>query len=201
MLGTSVRAHDWRTVRLFNRPRSHATVTATLGVLVPRARPFRLALAAVALLALPACGFRGLSFVQDERVDITRPDDRDEVVLPLRVTWTVEDFAVGPGRGSFGVLVDRTPPRPGKDLGWIFRGDPACKGTSASLCAKPEFLAQRNVFRTTARSLTIAQVARLAGSQTGRQFHEVTVVLLDEAGRRVGEGSWSAQFEVKENNK
>ena len=175
-------------------------MTATLGVLVLSARPLRLSLAIVALLALPACGFRGLSFVQDERVDITHPGDRDEVALPLRVTWTVEDFTVGPGKGSFGVLVDRTPPQPGKTLGWIFRGDAACKGTSAPLCAKRDFLAQRNVFRTTARSFTITQVARLAGSQSGRQFHEVTVVLLDEAGKRVGEGAWSAQFEVKDEN-
>jgi hypothetical protein len=173
-------------------------VTTRLDVLVPRARTFRLALVAVALLALPACGFRGLSFVQDERVDITQPGDRDEVDLPLRVAWTVEDFPVGPGKGSFGVLVDRTPPRPGRTLSWLFRGDAACKGTSASLCAEPDFLSQRNVFQTTARSHTIAQVSRLAGSQSGRQFHEVTIVLLDESGRRVGEGAWSAQFEVKD---
>ena len=193
-----MRAHDWRTVRLFNRPRSHGAVTARLGVLVPRSS--RLVLVAVALLVLPACGFSGLAFVQDERVDIVRPEDRDEVRLPLRVTWTVEDFAVGPGKGSFGVLVDRTPPRPGKTLSWLFRGDAACKGSSASLCAQPAFLAQRNVFQTTARSHTIEQVARLAGTQAGRQFHEVTIVLLDEAGRRVGEGAWSAQFEVRDEN-
>jgi hypothetical protein len=98
------------------------------------------------------------------------------------------------------VLVDRTPPRPGKTLSWLFRGDAACKGTSAPLCSKPEFLAQRNVFQTTARSHTIAQVNRLAGTQAGRQFHEVTIVLLDESGRRVGEGAWSAQFEVRDAN-
>ena len=173
-------------------------MTARLGVLVSRARFLRLTLVAVALLALPGCGLRGLSFVQDERVDIVRPGDRDEVTLPLRVAWTVEDFPVGPGKGSFGVLVDRTPQRPGETLSWIFRGDSACKGTSAPVCARPEFLAQRNVFQTTARTHTIAQVARLSGSQSGRQFHEVTVVLLDEAGKRVGEGAWSAQFEVRD---
>ena len=195
-----MRAHDSRTVRLFNRPRSHDAVTARLDALVPRVRPICLALVALALLALPACGVNGLSFVQDDRVEIIRPDDRAEVDLPLRVAWTVEDFPVGPGKGSFGVLVDRAPQRPGETLGWIFRGDVACKGTSAPLCSRPQFLAQRNVFRTTARSVTIEQVARLVGNQAGRQFHEVTVVLLDEAGRRVGEGAWSAQFEVRDDS-
>jgi hypothetical protein len=145
---------------------------------------------------LPACGFHGLSFVQDDRVDIVHPGDRDEVALPLRVRWTSTDFPTGPGKGSFGVLVDRTPQRPGKPLSWIFRGDDACKGSSAALCAQPQYLAQHNVFQTTDRAFTIDQVARLSGSQSGRQFHEVTIVLLDAAGRRVGEGAWSAQFEV-----
>jgi hypothetical protein len=153
----------------------------------------------VGLLAvLPACGVHGLSFVQDDRVDIVRPDDRSEVALPVRVGWTVQDFAVGPGKGSFGVFVDRTPQRPGKTLAWLFRGDSSCKGTSARLCTTPQFLAQRNVFRTANRSFTVEQVSRLSGTQAGRQFHEVTVVLLDEAGRRSGEGAWSVQFEVKD---
>jgi len=146
---------------------------------------------------LPACGFHGLSFVQDERVDIVRPHDRGKVSLPVRVRWTSKDFPVGAGKGSFGVLVDRTPQRPGKTLSWIFRGDDACKGSSAALCAQPQFLAQRNVFQTTDKAFTIDQVARLTGSESGRQFHEVTIVLLDAAGRRVGEGAWSAQFEVE----
>jgi hypothetical protein len=147
--------------------------------------------------ALPACGVSGLSFVQDDRIDIVSPDDRSEVRLPVRVSWTVQDFVVGAGKGSFGVFVDRTPQRQGKTLAWLFRGDDACRGTGASLCATEEFLAQRNVYRTTARSFTIDQVPRLAGVQSGRQFHEVTVVLLDGAGRRSGEGAWSVQFEVE----
>jgi hypothetical protein len=162
---------------------------------VPRAR---LALLTAVLAVLPACGLHGLSFVQDERVDIVRPHDRAKVTLPIRVEWTARNFAVGPGRGSFAVFVDRTPQRAGKTLSWTFRGDDACKGTSAKLCSTPQFLNQRNVFQTTRSSFTVAQVSRLSGAQSGRQFHEVTIVLLDEAGRRSGEGAWSVQFEVDE---
>jgi hypothetical protein len=137
-----------------------------------------------------------LSFVQDQRVDIVAPVDRAKLDLPVRVSWTARDFAVGPGAGSFGVFVDRPPQRPGMTLAWIFRGDSGCKGAGAERCGAPEYLGQRNVFRTTDRSFTVKQVQRLSGNQSGRQFHEVTVVLLDTAGRRVGEGAWSVQFEV-----
>lgn len=157
----------------------------------------RIALLAVLIAVFPACGVSGLSFVQDERVDIVRPEDRAEVRLPLRLDWTVEDFAVGPGEGSFGVFVDRAPQPSGKTLGWLFRGDPSCKGTDNRLCSTTAFLAQRNVFRTTRTDFTIEQVNRLSGSQTGRQMHEATIVLLDEGGERVGEGAWSVQFEVE----
>jgi hypothetical protein len=180
---------------LWRAPTTPARRRATLVPLSTRAPILALVVGLVALL--PACGLSGLSFVQDDRVDIVTPDDRAKVDLPVRVSWTVEDFATGSGKGSFGVFVDRTPQRQGETLAWIFRGDDACKGTSAKLCAAPRYLAQRNVFQTTSRSFTIEQVARLSGAQSGRQFHEVTVVLLDAAGRRSGEGSWSVQFEVE----
>jgi hypothetical protein len=163
----------------------------------PRRRLFCLALAAVALAALPACGVRGLSFKADDRVDIIRPRDRDEVRLPLTVEWTVHDFAVGAGKGSFGVLLDQAPPRPGKTLAWLFRGDRSCKGASGkALCQTPEFLERRKAYQTTDTSFTIDLVPRLSGNDRRRQFHEFTVVLLDRAGARIGEGAWSVQFQV-----
>jgi hypothetical protein len=156
-------------------------------------------LAAIALLALlSACGVNGLSFVADERVDITRPGDRDEIRLPVTVEWTVKDFAVGAGEGSFGVFLDREPQRPGKTLAWLFRGEDTCRGASGNeLCATADFLASRRVFETTETSLTFEQVPQLSGNERRRQFHEVTVVLLDDDGRRVGEGAWSVQFELR----
>jgi hypothetical protein len=173
---------------------------AILGYLVACARSARLILVAAALLALSGCGVSGLSFAQDKRLDILRPNDRSKVSLPLRVEWTVRDFAVGPGEGAFGVFVDRSPQPSGKALGWIFRGDRSCKGTGAALCSRPEFLAQHNVFSTTDRSFTVEQVSRLVGNETNRN-HEVTLVLLNAAGVRVGEGAWSVQFKVKGDKK
>lgn len=150
----------------------------------------------LAFAALPACGVHGLSFVQDERVDIVAPRDRHEATLPVTVDWTVKDFPVGAGQGSFGVFVDRAPQPSGKTLAWLFRGDAGCRGSSKPLCAKRDFLAQRNVFSTTRTAFTVENVNRQPDNGRRRQFHEVTVVLLDHAGRRVGEGAWSVQFEV-----
>jgi hypothetical protein len=158
-----------------------------------------LALVVAVLAALPACGVSGLSFVQDERVDIPAPKDRSEVRVPVTVRWDVKNFAVGTGKGSFGVFIDRAPQRPGKTQAWIFRGNDSCRGTSfKTLCGTDDFLAQRYVFHTTANHFTVDQVPRLIGSQAGRQLHEVTIVLLDAKGERIGEGAWSVQFEVKE---
>jgi hypothetical protein len=166
------------------------------GRLVACARP-HLALAALILAAFPACGVDGLSFKQDERVDIVRPGDRSKVHVPFTVDWTVKDFAIGPDRGSFGVFLDREPTRSGHTLAWAFRGDDACKGRGKRLCESPDYLAQRRVFQTTDTKFVIEQVPKLTGNERKRQFHEVTVILLDESGRRVGEGAWSVEVEVK----
>ena len=151
----------------------------------------------VAVIATGACGVNGLSFKTDDRVDIVRPDDRAKVTLPATVSWTVKDFAVGPGRGAFGVFLDRSPQRSGKRLAWLFRGDKSCKGPDGkALCETADFLAQRGVYQTDATHFTVEQVQKLAGNERSRQFHELTVILLDRDGNRVGEGAWSVQFEV-----
>ena len=136
--------------------------------------------------------------MQDRRVDIVRPRDRDEARLPVRVEWSVKDFATGAGRGAFGVFLDRAPQPSGKTQAWLFRGDDACKGSGKSVCATPEFLAQRNVYRTTSNRFTVTNVARVPDNEGRREFHEVTIVLLDREGRRVGEGAWSVQFQLEE---
>ena len=150
--------------------------------------------ACLLLLCLTAtgCGVHGLSFVHDRRVDITTPRARSKVTLPVDVAWTVKHF-----RGSFGVLVDQAPPRSGETLPWLFRGNDTCRGaTGRRLCATPNFLADRNVFTTNRTRFTVARVNRFTGNDRRRQFHEVTIVLLDPQGRRVGEGAWHVEFEV-----
>lgn len=163
----------------------------------PRRHPVYLAFLAVAVAALSACGVHGLSFKADNRLEIVRPKDRDEVQLPLTIEWQLKGDSVGPGRGSFGLVLDQAPPRTGETLAWLFRGDRSCRGdTGKAYCQTPEFLATRRVYDTTKPRFTIDILPQLSGNDRRRQFHEFTIVLLDAHGRRVGEGAWSVQFQV-----
>ena len=174
-------------------------------ILTPLADPLHLrrrVLVAVLSVAFvgPACGVNGLAFKEDTRVEIVSPRDRAEVRLPLTVRWRARSFEAGPGKGSFGLLLDQAPPRPGKTLAWLYRGDASCRGdTGKALCQTPEFLASRRAYSTTEPEFTVNLVPRLTGNERRRQFHEFTIVLLDDAGRRSGEGAWSVQFQVPRN--
>ncbi len=154
-----------------------------------------MALRTMALLAvaLPAgCGFEGLDFVVDDRVQITSLDDRDETDLPIELTWTFD----GPFEGdeaAFAVIVDRTPPPPGRDLDSLLDDDPACDGPQGC----PDGYLERNrVYVTTDTTILLDNVAEGTAAQEARGFHEVTIVLVDDEGRRVGELAESVRFRL-----
>lgn len=151
---------------------------------------------------LPSCGFQGLTFRQDERLEITRPDDRAKVTLPVAVTWRVRDFDVtgrdGERRsdaGYFGVYVDRAPQPPGRTQAWLVKDDPNCRGSIR--CATRDYLAQLSVFTTTRQRFTISRVsAPTSNAPRRREFHDATIVLLNGRGERIGESAFTVQFEV-----
>jgi hypothetical protein len=152
------------------------------------------------LLTSAACGTSGLNFVTDERLEFTAPDDREEVSLPVDVTWTVSDFEItgrdGDARtdaGYFGVYLDRAPQPPGKTQEWLVRDDPGCRPP----CADEAYLAQRNVFSTTEMSFRVDQLEIPSGDAAKRRDrHEATIVLLNGRGERIGESAFVRQFEV-----
>jgi hypothetical protein len=142
------------------------------------------------LLVLPACSrLDGLAFREDTRVDVVTPRDRAKVTLPVTVRWASK--ATVP---RYGVFVDRSPMPPGKRLDWFARNDEACQGTAG--CPSTEYLAERNVFSTTGRSFTVERLLDTQRDVQRREFHEVTIVLLDAGGRRMGESAWSVEFQV-----
>lgn len=134
-----------------------------------------------------------LSFVQDERVDIVAPKERAKTSLPVTVRWTAKHLPAG----SFGVIVDQAPPRPGKTLAHLFSGSDFCKGPGGQeLCESATFLNERGAYATKKTSLTISRLPEKSDDGR-REFHEVTIVLLDTRGRRIGESGWTVQFELK----
>jgi hypothetical protein len=148
--------------------------------------------AAAALLAIaPGCGVHGLNFVKDERVRIVAPRANDEVRVPFTVRWTVKDFD-----GTYGVFVDRAPPRPGRTLASLAEGDSVCRATRG--CPDEAYLAGHRAYTTAETSFRVAQLPELSRDRA-REAHEITVVLLDEQGRRIGESAFRVEFHIRRN--
>jgi hypothetical protein len=147
--------------------------------------------AAAAALALLLCGcaVEGLAFRSDDRVDVVAPDDLTEVTLPFTVQWTARDV-----RGRFGVFVDRTPQPPGKTLDWFARDDDECERVPG--CPDKAYFAERRIFTTDERSFTVEAVKPTSRNDERCHTHEVTLVLLDEDGRRKGESAWSREVRL-----
>lgn len=88
------------------------------------------------------------------------------------------------------MFVDVTPQPPGEGLEYFFQKDPSCR--SAISCLTPTYLGQRGVFQTSETNFKIEIIAkRFEVPKDQQDWHEVTVVLLDGSGRRIGEsGDW-----------
>lgn len=165
-------------------------------------RRLRAVVVVAVVVVLGACSFDGLSFRQDRRLSFTSPHDREEVTLPVTVEWEIDDFEIvdpgdqaqaTPGQGYFAVLVDQTPQPPGEPLKWFAGDDDSCKRDPG--CPDEQYLANRGVHTTTDTSFTIDALSQ-PSNENRREMHEVTVVLLNAEGVRIGESSWTVEFEV-----
>jgi hypothetical protein len=153
------------------------------------------------LLPLLSSGCGDLAFRVDERLTITTPENQSSTTLPVTVSWDVRDFdVVAPGSsaptktaGYFAVFIDRAPMPPGKPVEWLAKGDDGCKASEG--CPDASYLRSAGVLTTTERSVVIEQLPRHTG--TSKERHQVVIVLLDAAGRRIGESAYRVVFTVK----
>lgn len=143
----------------------------------------------IALVLTSGCAVQGLDFRADERLAILTPADRSTVVVPFTMAWTLA--SPQPQESGFAVLVDVDPPAPGRPLTTLLPEsqqdaaacDPACQQTA---------LEARGVTLTRATSLVIEALPRRSGIPAERaRRHRLTVVVVDDQGRRVGEASAS----------
>jgi hypothetical protein len=146
-----------------------------------------------AATSLSACGVKGLDFVQNTGVSIIAPRNRATVRLPLTIEWKAKAPSSAPT--SYAVFVDRAPQPSGRALAWVFRGDPRCRAQSS--CPDEARLADAQIFVTSATSLTLDRIDRISSFHGDREPHEVTVVVLDGHGRRVGEGAFRVEFRLE----
>jgi hypothetical protein len=164
--------------------------------------------AVVAALALTAsaCGIthvRDLNFTVDQRLQFVSPPARSLVTAPLTVRWTMTGFrpeapGSGPPRrdaGYFAVFVDRAPIRPEETMRVVAAADPLCLHRPG--CPDAAYLAQREIYTTTADSLTLPQVPPVSGDTERIQYHTITVVLMDTSGHRIGESAWELDVRMR----
>ena len=155
---------------------------------------------AASLLA-SGCVAQGLAFRVDTRLHITSPKDRAEVTLPLRLSWTIRDFAVRSSSnndgGSFAIFVDRSPIPPGKTLAWLARKDSVC--TADPRCPDAAYLAPLGIYETTETSLDLQSLPLAGSTSPGRRDrHHATIILLDHDGKRIGEIAYDVTFDLKQ---
>jgi hypothetical protein len=149
--------------------------------------------------ALSSCAIHGLAFEEDNRLHFVQPRGRQQVTLPVTISWNIADFVVaGPGHrtassheGYFAVFVDRAPIRPDQTLRAVAGNDETCLHDPQ--CPDQEYLASRGVYVTTNDTVVLPTLPALSGRETN-QLHEVTVVLMNSAGHRIGESAWYIDF-------
>jgi hypothetical protein len=161
----------------------------------------------VALAAFGAgCG-GPLQLRQDHRLRIVAPAEDAVVAPPVVVRWHVDRKAFRPRpfdgshdahRGVFAVFVDRAPMAPGRNIDSLAEHDAVCSVSPG--CPDAAWLAEHGVFLTTRPALAFTALPVGSGRRAGagRRRHEVTVVLLDGRGARIGESAWTRVFYERE---
>jgi hypothetical protein len=136
------------------------------------------ALVLAALAALQLTGCEQYLFQQSDRVQIVSPQIYSTVPEPLTIHWQTKGFSA-PGDGSFAVFVDRDPMPPGESLNYFGQQD------------------RDGIHVLTATSLHIDVLSQQVGVDPAeRNHHDVTVVLLDSSGHRIGEYAGFTEFNV-----
>jgi hypothetical protein len=162
----------------------------------------RLLLALLAVASSGCVDTANMAFRVDSRLQFVAPHNRQLATLPLRLSWHIAGFRLAaPGSepasrhaGSFALFVDRVPIKPGQTVRSVAAGDRPCQANPT--CPDSQYLADRQVYLTSDPTFTLVQVRPLA-EKDRTQLHDVTIVLLDTSGRRIGESSWLLQFRLR----
>jgi hypothetical protein len=163
-------------------------------------------LAALCLALTAGCGDE-LQLRRDDRLHFVSPPEGARVSAPVVVRWRVDRGAFRPAafdgrhdpmRGVFAVFVDRPPMAPGASVDSLGDGDRVCAVSPG--CPDEAWLADHAVYLTTKQAIGFPALPVGGGRPVGagQRRHEVTVVLLDGRGVRIGEAAWTRSFSVAE---
>ena len=133
----------------------------------------------LALFALSGCQ-SDLLFRNDHRITVVEPVDFAKVHSPVTIRWVTREFSA-PADGHFELFLDRDPQPPGETLQHYFAGQ--------SL----QFIwtTDQTTFR-----IPYFPLADPNAPKEEQQHHTVTVILVDSAGRRIGETSGFVEFNL-----
>lgn len=144
-------------------------------------------------LLLGGCSFDGLAFRDDTRLRILNIPDRSTIEIPYELRFEFDGTLPAEGVASFAVLIDWTPPPPGQTLESLLEDDPQCQGQQGC----PDGYLERNrIVTTTKTTYLMDNVPVGTDRQERRGYHELTIVLVDAQGRRVGETAVFTRFRV-----
>jgi len=152
---------------------------------------------------LGACAFQVSGFRLDQRLTFIAPHNYQVVSLPVTISWEIRDFTPTarrssvptPGAGYFALFVDQTPIAPGQTMDAVAAGDNTCDIHMG--CPNAQYLAEHQIYTTAKTSFSLQQVATLPNDPYKQQLHQVTIVLLNATGHRIGQSSWTIGFKTK----
>ncbi len=148
-----------------------------------------LPLLVVVLLGFAGCSTQGLVLEQPAQLQHLRPVAFSSTAAPAR--GVLDGWRAAAGE-RYLVMIDQLPMPPGSTIRSLT--DDVCRSTPG--CPDPTYLAQHQMYTTAGHSVKIdalplggpLPVLDLAG------LHVATIVIVDRAGRRVGEEFWSTSF-------
>ncbi len=161
----------------------------------PHRRRLVLAGALAALVAFGATGcaaFDEMEFFSDKSVRIVEPENLSTVTMPLEVRWEVDPSAP---ESDYAVFVDRYPMSPGETIRDLVDEEPSCRGNDE--CLTPDYLSRRFGILLTDDTHVTVDVFPPKAIDDGSDTHYVTLIRVDEEGRRIGETVWYASFRVE----
>lgn len=166
-----------------------------------------------------ACSFEQ-AYQPDSRVEIVSPRAGERVPLPVRLRWDVEGFeisgarwsdptfevpgpaAADPDAGYFAVFVDRPPIPVGVELMSLAAGNVDCE--RAPGCPDGRWFADRGIYITNRTELVLETLADRRPNNDANDWHQVTIVLVNDTGGEVGEigevkriGTGATRFSVR----
>jgi hypothetical protein len=152
----------------------------------------RVATVVAGLVAVVAgCGTSGLALRTSGAVRDLRPPSLATVHPPVTISWGGN--ALQPGQ-RYLLLVDRKPMAAGRPLLDLLGA--TCATTPG--CPDDAYLRARLLYLTTDHQLALPTVPSSGsiGTDDHTHVHRAVIVVLDGAGRRAGEQSWSTDFVV-----